>query len=315
MTNTSQRILICGASGLIGTELTQRLSASHQVSVLGRTLEKLKNKLPAATTHHTWNEITPDFVANFDIIINLTGENIGKIRWTKAIKQRVISSRVDATRKITTACVAAGTNSPKIFNASAVGAYGIKDSIEDQIKTVFNEETSLPKPPIDFLSDVCSRWESELEPAIAANINVVKLRFGVVLSRKGAVLGKLLPSFKLGLGSINGTGKQPFPWISLQDAVSAIEFLINNTTSSGPYNIVANDLINQRQLAEAIASYCHRPLFLRLPTTIVKTLFGEMGDELLLNGQAVKPMRLLEAGFEFRDSTISKYFDRISTSP
>ena len=293
-------IMIMGASGMIGQSLVEALRSSHTITVAGRTRAKLKNIFGNQYNIVTWNDLTAESLANYDIIINLAGANIGKKRWTSSQKQKIIDSRVKTTQILATYCAALSPKAPRLMNANAIGIYGLSPTIEAQNTTIYDEDSKLPTPATDFLSEVGQQWEDALLPAKEAGVAVVELRFAVVLSQKGGALAKMLPSFRMGLGTVLGSGKQSLSWVSLDDAVSAIAFLIEHQQATGVFNIVADEVVSQKQFAKTLAQILNRPCFLTLPSFLVTLLFGQMGYELLLNGQVVKAKRLRKLGFVFR---------------
>ena len=304
------KILITGATGMIGTALTQACS-DHSLTLLGRSKARLHKHFGHSYDYMTWSDISSESLAPFDIIVNLAGENIGSGRWSTKKKSRIFNSRIKATTKIVTACLPLGEQSPRLINASAIGIYGLAKDINQQMDIIFDENSTPPKPATDFISHVGASWESALTPAIKAHIPVTLLRFAVVLDRSQGALAKLLPTFRLGLGSTIASGKQPFSWVSLQDVVRAIRFIIDTPTATGAFNIVSEDVVSQEQFAKTLATQLHRPCFLPLPELIVKLLFGQMGDELLIQGQHVKGHRLEEFGFTFQDKTLDSALKKI----
>lgn len=294
-------ILITGATGLIGTALVNHFSKQHELTLVGRSRKKMQSKFSDQYTIVTWDELKNQgeaTIQNQDIIINLAGENIGAKRWSKTQKQKIIESRVHATRCIAEIC-ARLDKPPRILNASAVGVYGFSDS------TVFSEQSIL-KTPECFLSTVGIAWEQALLPAEMTHVPVVKMRFGVVLSKEGGALKKMLPAFQLGLGAVLGNGQQFFSWIALTDLIRAIDFLILHPEITGPVNMVSPGVISQKDFASALAYALHRPRFMRFPAWFIHFLFGQMGDELLLHGQSVKSEKLLQAGFSFQYENIAR---------
>lgn len=295
------KIMITGATGLIGTALVNHFSKQYKLTLVGRSHEKMHSQFSDQHTIVTWDELKNQgetTIQNQDIIINLAGENIGDKRWSKEQKQKIIESRVQATRCIAEMC-ARLEKPPKILNASAVGVYGFSDT------TVFSEESTL-KPPECFLSTVGMAWEQALLPAEKVNVPIVKMRFGVVLSNQGGALKKMLPAFQLGLGAVLGNGQQFFSWIALTDLIRAIHFVIDHPEITGAVNMVSPGVISQKDFAKELAHALHRPCFMRFPTWFVHLLFGQMGDELLLHGQSVKSEKLLQAGFSFQYENISQ---------
>ncbi|OGT38748.1 MAG: TIGR01777 family protein [Gammaproteobacteria bacterium RIFCSPHIGHO2_12_FULL_37_14] len=296
-------ILITGATGLVGSALVNHFSNEHQLTLVGRSREKMQSKFSSQYTLFTWSELKHQrekCIQHQDIIINLSGENIGDKRWSETQKQKIIESRVDATRLIAEIC-ARLDKPPRILNASAVGIYGFSDT------TVFTENSALTTPEC-FLKKVGMAWEQALSAAEKVNVPIVRMRFGVVLSKKGGALKKMFPAFQLGLGAVLGDGKQFFSWVALPDLIRAIHFLVNHPEIAGAVNIVSPGVISQRHFAKELARTLHRPFFMRFPAWFVRLLFGQMGDELLLHGQSVKSERLLQAGFSFQYENISQAF-------
>jgi uncharacterized protein (TIGR01777 family) len=170
-------------------------------------------------------------------------------------------------------------------------------------------------PGSGFLADTCVAWEAAGEAAEMARIRRVRMLIGVVLTPEGGALKKMLPPFRLGLGGPVGNGKQYVPWISLHDLISAMEFLLTDTSVSGVVNLTAPTPVTQKEMARALGRALGRPAFLPLPAFVVKMLFGEMGKDLLLASTRVVPKRLTAAGFEFRDSSLDDSMSRILATP
>ena len=297
-------IMICGASGLIGTALVEALGKDAKLTLVGRDATRLQQQVNHQ--HHccNWNSLTQEVMAKQDIVINLAGENIGAKKWSQEQKRHILQSRLSATKRLVTFCMALGNQSPRLINASAIGIYGLPKTIEQQNQLIFTEQSTTPKPPTDFLSDVASQWEAACQPAIDAGVSVVKCRFAVVLSPHGGALAKMLPSFKLGAGAIIGSGEQPFSWVALPDVVAAIQFFIAHPQHTGAFNIVADEVVSQADFARTLAHVLHRPCFAKLPAAAIKLMFGQMGEELLLNGTQVSAARLKQLGFVFQYPTL-----------
>ncbi len=291
--------MITGATGLIGKALVAHFSNQHQLTLVGRTREKIQSQFPDRYSIVTWDELKTrgeSIIRDQDVIINLAGENIGAKRWSKKQKQKILDSRVNATKFIASIC-AHLDKSPRILNASAVGIYGFSND------ATFTENSVLKNPEC-FLETVGDAWEKTLLIAENANVPVVKMRFGVVLSNQDGALKKMLPAFKWGLGAILGNGQQLFSWITLSDLIRAIDFLVLHPEITGPVNMVSPGVVSQKDFAKALARALHRPCFMRLPTWFIHFVFGQMGDELLLHGQSVKSEKLLRAGFSFQFDTV-----------
>jgi len=303
-------IMICGASGMIGSALFEALNAHHNLTVVGRDKSILEKRFQGVGCY-SWQELTLDLLASQDAVINLSGENIGSKRWSEKQKKRILNSRIHATHTLASLCALLGKNAPRLLNASAIGVYGLPESLAAQKKRVFDGSSTLPLKPSDFLSEVGVQWESALNIAEDAGISVVKLRFGVVLSAQGGALKKMLPSFRLGLGAKIGSGEQPFSWVALDDVVLAIEFLLNHPAEEGVFNIVADGVVTQLQFAEKLAAHLRKPCFMSLPRVLIKLLFGQMGEELLLSGQSVRAVRLQALGFAFSCPTLDAAFNQL----
>ncbi|MFI8416828.1 TIGR01777 family oxidoreductase [Serratia sp. NPDC078593] len=284
------RILITGATGLIGSSLTQRLLAlSHHVTVLTRNVAHARNKLGDGDLHY-WSTLQDkNTLDGFDAVINLAGEPIADKRWSNTQKQRLCHSRWDLTERLTS-LINASEAPPSVFiSGSAVGYYG------DQGQAVVTEDEA---PHEEFTHHLCQRWESLALRAQSAATRVCLLRTGVVLAANGGALAKMLPPFKLGLGGPIGDGRQYLPWIHLDDMVNGILFLLDHPTLHGPFNMVAPYPVHNEQFAATLANVLDRPAFLRVPALILKLMMGESAV-LVLGGQRAVPKRLEEAGFSF----------------
>ncbi len=296
-------ILIAGASGLIGQELIQGMAQEHQFTVLGRDKEVLKSTFPEQVTCHTWDELTQLDAHQFDALINLSGFNIAASRWSAKIKNEIITSRVESTKKLVHWVIAQNAK-PHIYCANAIGIYGLQDNgCEDPLSEDAVIDFDHPK---DFLSEICIKWQVALQEAEQAGLAVTTTRFGVVIKKKKGFLAKMYPSFICGLGSIIGDGRQYLSWVESSDLVNAYRFLLNHPNITGAVNITSPNPVMQKDFANALAQSLHRPLFMRVPTGLIRILLGEMGESLINKGQKVIPKRLIEEGFEFKKSTIAE---------
>ena len=287
------RILISGASGLIGQALTHALSAE------GDTPIALVRRAPREGEVQ-WNPVEPldpDKLANCYAVVHLAGKNIAGY-WTQKFKQEVCDSRVQGTRTLATAAAESFRKSgqPRVFvSASAIGYYGNRG---DELLT---EESS---PGQGYLADVSREWEAATNPARDAGVRVVNLRIGVVLARDGGALQAMLPPFKLGLGGRTGSGKQYWTWVSLDDVVGIIQFALRNDNLRGPVNVVSPEPTRNEEFVRALGAQLHRPTIFPLPAFVVHTLLGEMGDAALLGSARVEPVKLKAAGYEFHHPTL-----------
>jgi uncharacterized protein len=284
------KILVTGSSGLIGSALIPLfIKQGHQVVRLVR-----YTKAPGENTV-VWDpdsrKVETGSLEQMDAAVHLAGENIAAGRWTEGQKKRIRESRVRGTRLLSEALARLAAPPRVLVSASAVGFYGSRG---DEILT----EGSLPGT--GFLTDVCKEWEAATEPARQKGIRVVNLRTGMVLSSKGGALATMLPAFKAGAGGKIGDGQQFICWIAIDDLVRAIAHAIANESLSGPVNAVAPNPVRNVGLTETLGKVLGRPTFLTLPAPVVRLIFGEMADALLLASQRVQPRRLLDAGFVFQ---------------
>jgi hypothetical protein len=287
------KILITGASGLIGTALTAELIKQ------GHTTVSAVRREPRRNDEVQWNptagQINMSAFDSVDAVVHLAGAGIGDKRWTNDYKREILESRTLGTSTLANA-MAQLTVKPKVFlSGSAIGIYG------DRHDETLNESSA---HGTGFLADVCEQWEAAAAPATAAGIRTVLLRTGIVLSTKGGALKKQLPLFKLGAGGKFGNGKQWQSWISINDEVSAIIHLLTSTLS-GPVNLTAPTPVTNATFTKTLASVVNRPALLPIPSFGPKALLGsELADALLYTGQFVTPDALLADGFSFEHPTL-----------
>ncbi|CDZ77003.1 Epimerase family protein [Legionella massiliensis] len=291
------KILIAGASGLIGHHLVQALRTNHDITVLGRDAALLEKTFPQGSKICTWDSLENLDAKTYDAVINLCGHNIGASRWNSKIKTELIKSRVKTSTKLIDWASKQGAK-PHFYCANAIGIYGMQQNGDPQ---AFDEDSPInfANPP-DFLSEIGVRWQQAMQPAIDQGMPVTITRFGVALKKGEGMLKKLSPSFYFGLGAVIGDGKQILSWVHIEDIVAAYSFLLANPKLEGAFNLCAPLPVSQAQFAHSLAKAMHRPLFMKMPAFVVSKLFGEMGECLLLKGQRVVPKRLVDAGFQFR---------------
>lgn len=289
------RVLISGASGLVGTELARQLREDgHQPLRLVRRPAKAADEV-------SWNpakgEIDPDIMESVDAVVNLAGATTGRIPWTAKYKQEIVASRIDSTRTLVTAINRAG-NPPKVLvSGSASGFYGEGGT------TWLSEES--PKGT-GFLSDLAHNWEQE---AMKARARVVLIRTTLVMSRKKGALGPLMPLLKLGVGGPIGSGKQFWAWINLVDEAAAIIHLITTQGANGPYNLTAPEPATCEEMIIGLGKAIRRPTFFRIPEFLMKLFIGEAAEELLLVSQKMTANKLLASGFRFRYPDLKSSID------
>jgi uncharacterized protein len=281
------KVLIAGASGLVGKALIPSLEAEGaRVTRLVRT-----SAGPEQIEWHPNNDqIDGTKLEGFDAIINFAGENIAGGRWTDEQKRKIRDSRVNGTHLLSEA-IARLKQKPKVFLcASATGLYG------DRGDETLDEQSDSGG---GFLAGVCREWEKATDPAIEAGVRTVHLRFGPILAREGGMLAKLLTPFKMGMGGKVGSGKQYIAWVSIDDAVNAIQLALKDESFRGPLNIVSPHPVTNEEFTKTLGHVLNRPTALAMPAFAVRLAFGEMADEMLLTSQRVIPKRLHDAGYEF----------------
>jgi len=282
------RVVITGSRGLVGSALVPFLTTG------GHRVTRLVRERPAAGEAFWAPEAGRVDTADLegaDAVVHLAGESIAEGRWTAAKKARIRRSRVVGTRALAEALARLERKPGVLVCASAVGFYG------DRGEELLGEQS---QPGQGFLSDVCCEWEDAASAARAAGIRVVHLRFGVVLTPAGGALGTMLPPFQLGAGGPIGSGRQWFPWVSLDDALGAVLHSLGQSTLAGPVNVVAPQAARQREFARTLARVLGRPSLVPLPGLAARLALGEMADALLLASQRVAPQRLLASGYAFR---------------
>jgi uncharacterized protein (TIGR01777 family) len=283
------KVLVSGSSGLIGAAVTERLrAAGHTPRPLLRS--EVHSRVGAVLWNPAADRLDPAAWEGVDAIVHLAGESIAG-RWTEEKKRRIRDSRVNGTRLLGEA-VAQMAKPPQVFVcASAIGYYGSRGD------EVLREDSA---PGSDFLAGVCREWEAATQPAADKGVRVVNLRFGVVLSGNGGALAKMLLPFRLGAGGVIGNGRQYWSWVALEDAVAAIEFALTIEKLAGPANVVSPNPATNRQFTKTLARALGKPAIFPMPSFAAKLVFGEMAGALLLASQRVEPVKLREAGFEFR---------------
>jgi uncharacterized protein len=282
------RVLVTGASGLIGSALAADFEKR------GDSVVRLVRRPPREAREAFWDPaagaIDGPALERFDAIVHLAGENLAAGRWTKAKKQRIWRSRVDATRLLTEA-IARLTRPPRVLiAASGVGFYG--DRGDERL------DESSPKGR-GFIADLVEAWEASSASA-SPHCRVVIFRNGLVLSARGGVLARLLPIFRFGLGGPIAGGRAWWSWIAIDDLIAAVRFAIEREALSGPINATAPGTVTNAALTRALGRVLGRPAVLPVPAFALRLAFGEMADEMLLASARVEPTALVQAGFPFR---------------
>ncbi len=280
------KVLITGASGLVGLELQRELLVEGVQCV-----PMVRNK---SKTGVYWNpeqlEIDLNGMEGADALIHLAGENISAQRWTASFKEKIRSSRVEATNFLARSLHQLKSPPKHFLCASAVGFYG------DGGDGVLDENSPAGS---SFLSQVCVDWEKAAQSA-PSSIRLAQMRIGVILSSHGGALHKMLPAFRMGLGGPLGSGDQFLPWIDLEDVVRAMIFVLKNPALEGAVNVTGPDPVRQKDFAKCLAHLMHRPNLIPMPAWMLRAIAGEMADELLLASLRAVPSKLSKAGFQFK---------------
>jgi uncharacterized protein (TIGR01777 family) len=286
------RVLISGASGLVGTELQKQLTAiGHTPVVLVRGKATKPNEVHWNPANHELDHTVMD---NIDAVVNMAGATTGKLPWTKKYKKEIVQSRLDSTKTLVEAMVKASKR-PKVFvSGSASGFYG------DSGDELLNETAPKGK---GFLADLAFAWEREAMKA-PSGVRVVLARTTMVLSRQKGALGRLLPILRAGVGGKLGNGKQWWAWISVVDQARAIIHLINTESASGPYNLTAPEPATCNDMVKELGKALNRPTLIPVPAFALKLVFWEGAQELLLCSQKMSAGRLLATGFVFEHPTL-----------
>lgn len=286
--------IITGSTGLVGSALVRSLLAKgHGVTRLVR--RSSEGEREDGTKSALWNPeagtIDAAALEGHDAAVHLAGEPIAEGRWTDEKKRRIRESRAKGTRLLAETLAHLERKPEVLASASAVGFYGSRGG------EVLREESASGE---DFLSEVCREWETSTLAASEAGIRVVHVRIGVVLSRDGGALQKMLTPFKFGVGGVVGSGRQYMSWIDLADLVRVFEFAVEDKTLRGPVNAVAPNAVTNAEFTKTLGGVLGRPTFLPVPAFAARLAFGELADATLLTSQRVEPARLRAAGFEFK---------------
>ena len=283
------RVLVSGSRGLIGSALVPFLTAEgHGVTRLVRGPARPGgNEIPWAPTE---GKLDPGMLDGHDAVVHLAGENLAAGRWTPERKAELVDSRTKGTRLLAET-LAALAHQPKVMIcASAIGYYG------DRGDEILTEESSLGH---GFLVDLCRQWEAASAPAVEKGIRVVRLRFGIVLSPVGGALKKMLLPFRLGVGGRLGSGRQYMSWIVLDDVLAIVLRALTDDGLAGPVNAVTPNPVTNLDFTKTLGHVLSRPTIFPVPAFALRTIFGEVADEMLLASSRVQPAKLLAKGFTF----------------
>jgi len=295
------RVAITGATGLVGRHLTERLlERGDEVIAFTRNTKRAAKKLPEGAIPTRWETNSPNMMvealAESDAVVNLAGEPVLGRRWNRKVKDAIRSSRVEGTRTLVGALGTAAERPKVLVSASAIGYYGPRDAEE------IDEEAG---PGYDFLAHVSQEWETQAKKAEVLGTRVVIARIGIVLSRQGGALKRMLPPFRFFLGGKVGSGRQGFPWVHIDDVTGIILHGLDRPDVSGPLNVCAPSPITNREFVSALGRAIRRPSWLPAPGFALRLFLGEVAG-MLTRGQHVVPRRTLETGYEFTHPEIDE---------
>ncbi len=300
------KILLSGATGLIGSALARQLIQNgHSLHVLSRDPAKATDKLPHTCHIQFWNPDDPQFHLEIEdgteAVIHLAGESVVGGRWTSAFKNKIRDSRINSTPLLVDAIERMRTPPKTFICASAIGIYG--DRQEEEL-------TESSSPGEGFLAQVCKAWETESARVQELGLRWVTLRIGLVLDFEATAMQRILPAFRLGLGTVLGTGKQWMSWIHRQDLVDMFLHALTNTDLKGPVNAVAPDPARNESFSKILGKSLHRPVLFRAPGWGLKILLGQSA-ELLLASQKVSAQKILGQGFKFSYPNLNSALEEI----
>ena len=284
----SKTVAVSGTSGLVGSQLVPFLRTG------GHAVRRLVRSRPVGTDEILWDPtsgaVEAEKLEGIDAVIHLAAESVFGL-WTPAKKQRIYGSRADGTRLLAEALAGLDDPPDTFISASAIGYYG------DHGRDVITEESE-PRTP-GFLSEVCEAWEAATAPAATAGIRTVQTRIGVVLSPAGGALRFMLPAFWLGLGGRVGSPDQYFPWIALDDVIGGLYHTLWTDDLAGPVNLTAPNPARMADYAGTLGRVLNRPAVLNIPASLIRSVAGEVADEMVLKSARVLPQKLQESDYDF----------------
>lgn len=288
------RVIIAGATGFIGQALCRELRGDYELVALTRDARRAASVMKECAKIVEWDARTTSGWAGQAegayAIINLAGESLAEGRWTPSQKMSILQSRTNSANAISDAVEGARNRPGVVIQASAVGYYGARG----------DETLTEDSPPGDgFLAEVCRKTEVIATRVGRQNVRHVQLRTGIVLGQEGGALPRMMRPFRFFLGGWVGSGSQWLSWISLQDEIRAIRFLMENSSLQGPFNLTSPRPVTMKEFSRILGRVLRRPAWTMLPAFAARLTFGEMADEVLLASQQAIPKRLQEAGFKF----------------
>jgi uncharacterized protein len=288
------KVVIAGATGFIGKALCEEICKNYEVIALTRDTDKASHVLNEKIKVVQWDAATPngwqEYVNEAFAIINLAGENIGSGHWHKGKKEEILQTRINSAKAIIEAIKSAAIKPKVVIQASAIGYYGSRG--DEQLN-----ETS--EQGAGFLADLCGQLEKTISGIEGSGTRLIIIRSGIVLGQNGGILEKLVKAFESHMGGYFGKGAQWASWISMYDEIAAIQFLMENETLKGAFNLTVPEPVKMKEFCEILGNLLEKPVR-AVPEFVAKLIFGEMADEVFLASQRVLPKRLLDAGFKFK---------------
>ncbi|MBL7665208.1 MAG: TIGR01777 family oxidoreductase [Bacteriovoracaceae bacterium] len=298
-------ILMTGATGLIGKEIGKLLvSQGHELTVLTRNTNEAQSSLPFPARLVEWkhynNPLSPEVFNEIDSVIHLAGESIASGRWSNKRKKEILESRQLGTRNLVNAIMASSGRVKQFISASAIGIYGDTQNEVDENSSQAN----------DFLAKVCVAWEDEAKKLKQKSVKVINPRIGIVLSRHGGAMEKMLPLFSLGIGGVIGSGKQWMSWIHIEDLAQMFVHFVNNPNLEGAYNAVAPEPATNKVFSKTLAKALGKNLFIPVPSIALKIGLGEM-SKLVTGGQKVSSKKIQGTNFQFKFASLVSALNEI----
>jgi len=287
------KVLVTGGTGLVGSHLVPYLNGR------GHDVYRLTRSKPREAHDIVWDpargHLPKGRIEGTEIVVHLAGENIAGKRWNARVKDELRRSRIEGTRLLCETIAQMQVPPKTLICASAIGYYG------DRGAELLNETSPAGT---GFLAELCRDWEAACEPARAKGIRVVNLRIGVVLSKEGGALAKMLTPFKMGVGGVVGSGNQYWSWIDIDDVVGIIDHCITHEKLSGAVNATAPCPVTNFEFTKTLGSVLHRPTLFPMPGFMARAALGQMADDLLLARTRVMPNRLSESGYRFKHASL-----------
>ncbi len=297
------KILLGGGTGFLGSRLADRLSAEGHETILLVRAPRVEQRpgVRAVLWDGGGGGGWEAEIEGADAVVNLVGEPMDAGRWSALRKEKIVQSRVRATRAFVEALRGAKSRPSVLLNASGVGFYG--DVPEGEV----GEERQGGK---GFVAETCMHWEEEALRAKEFGVRVAVMRMGVVLGEGGGALGKMVTPFRFFVGGALGSGRQWFPWIHRDDAIGAMLHILGTPHVEGPVNVVAPERVTMEQFSLALGNVLHRPALVRVPAPLLRFVIGEMAD-MVLTGQDAVPRKLLASGYKFRYTNVLEALEAI----